>query len=120
VYDVNLTTRHVEPSTDANGVPYTALVCGNGPGYRAAGRTDPRTDPFPGRGGAVTDGPAHQAYFQESAVPLGSETHSAEEVAIYAIGPGSEWDDTTTLEMPARRFPDYASLDLADASDHRD
>jgi alkaline phosphatase len=91
VYDVNLTTRHVEPSTDINGAPYTALVYGNGPGYRGAGRTDPRTDPFPGRGGAVTNGPAHPAYFQESAVPLGSETHSAEEVAIYAIGPGSEW-----------------------------
>ena len=91
VYDVNVTTRHVEPSTDANGVPYAALVYGNGPGYRGAARTDPRTDPFPGRGGAVTNGPAHPAYFQESAVPLGSETHSAEEVAIYAIGPGSEW-----------------------------
>ena len=38
----------------------------------------------------IPTGPQHQAYFQESAVPLGSETHSGEEVAIYAIGPGSE------------------------------
>ena len=36
VYDINLTTGHVEPSTDGNGVPYTALVYGNGPGYRGA------------------------------------------------------------------------------------
>lgn len=91
VYDVDTSTGHVAPSTDASGVPYTALVYGNGPGYRAAARVDPRTDAFPGRLGTATNGPAHEAYFQESAVPLGSETHSAEEVAIYAIGPGSEW-----------------------------
>ena len=28
-------------------------------------------------------------YIQEAAVPLGSETHAAEDVAIYAIGAGS-------------------------------
>lgn len=89
VYDVGA-TGCVEPSTDARGVPYTALVYGNGPGYRGGARVDPRTDPFPGRGGVVPNGPAHQAYFQEAAVPLGAETHSAEEVAIYAIGPGAE------------------------------
>jgi alkaline phosphatase len=90
VYDVDPATGHVSPSTDSNGTPYTALVYGNGPGYRGAARVDPRTDPFAGRGGVVPNGPAHQAYFQESAVPLGSETHSGEEVAIYAIGPGSD------------------------------
>jgi alkaline phosphatase len=89
-YDVNLATRNVEPSTDANGVPYTTLVYGNGPGYRGAARVDPRIDAFPGRGGVVPTGPDHQAYFQESAVPMGSETHSGEEVAIYAIGPGAD------------------------------
>jgi alkaline phosphatase len=71
-------------------VPYTALVYGNGPGYRGAPRVDPRTDPFPGRGGKIPNGPADEAYFQESAVPMGSETHAAEEVAIYAIGSGAE------------------------------
>ncbi|MEZ5289362.1 MAG: alkaline phosphatase [Vicinamibacterales bacterium] len=91
VYDVNSGNgNRVEPAPDGNGVPYTALVYGNGPGYRGTARVDPRTDPFPGRNGVVPDGPSHQAYFQESAVPMGSETHSAEEVAIYAVGPGSE------------------------------
>jgi len=89
VYDLNESGR-VEPAGDRNGVPYTALVYGNGPGYRGASRVDPRTDPFAGRGGVVPNGPDHQAYFQEAAVPLGSETHSAEEVAIYAVGPGAE------------------------------
>jgi alkaline phosphatase len=51
---------------------------------------DPRSDPFPGRLGQIPNGPWHQAYFQESAVPMGSETHSGEDVAIYAIGPGAE------------------------------
>jgi alkaline phosphatase len=89
VYDVSSSGR-IEPAGDRDGVPYTALVYGNGPGYRGASRVDPRTDPFAGRGGVVPNGPAHQAYFQEAAVPLGSETHSAEEVAIYAIGPGAD------------------------------
>ena len=91
VYDLNLTTNHVEPSTDANGQPYTALVYGNGPGYRGAPRGDPRTDSFPGRGGILPLGPWDPAYFQESPVPMGSETHAGEEVAIYAAGPGAEW-----------------------------
>jgi alkaline phosphatase len=90
VYDVDPASGAVAPATDRNGVPYTALLYGNGPGYRGTPRVDPRTDVFPGRSGAVPDGPAHQAYFQEAAVPLGSETHSAEEVAIYAIGAGAE------------------------------
>jgi alkaline phosphatase len=90
VYDVNPATGVVTPSTDTNGVPYTALVYGNGPGYRGPVRVDPRVDTFPGRLGRVPTGPDHEAYFQESPVPMGSETHSAEEVAIYAIGPGAE------------------------------
>jgi alkaline phosphatase len=91
VYDVDLAgPPHIEPSTDSDGVPYTTLVYGNGPGYRGAPRVDPRIDPFPGKGGQIPDGPGDPAYFQESAVPLGSETHAGEDVAIYALGPGSE------------------------------
>lgn len=88
VYDLEA-GGHVAAAGDRNGVPYTVLGYLNGPGYRRGVRTDPRTDPFPGRGGVVPNGPAHPAYFQESAVPLGSETHSGEEVAIYAAGPGA-------------------------------
>jgi alkaline phosphatase len=90
VHDVDQVTGVVSPSVDRNGVPYTALVYGNGPGYRGAARVDPWADPFPGRGGAIPNGPADPAYFQEAAVPLGSETHAGEEVVIYAIGPGAE------------------------------
>jgi alkaline phosphatase len=89
VYDLDQDTGHVLETTDRDGVPYTVLGYLNGPGYRAAGRVDPRSDPFPGRSGVVPNGPWHPAYFQESAVPLGSETHSGEDVAIYAVGPAA-------------------------------
>ena len=88
--------RCAAPSTDANGVPYTALVYGNGPGYRSGVRVDPTTDTFVGIPGSTDlPGPnptgfAHPNYRPEAAVPLTSETHSAEEVAIYAVGPGAE------------------------------
>lgn len=89
VYDLTA-GGSVAAATDRNGVPYTVLGYLNGPGYRAGVRQDPRVDTFPGRGGVPTTGPDHPAYFQESAVPLGSETHSGEDVAIYAVGPGAE------------------------------
>jgi len=90
VYDLDQSTGHVSESPDRNGVPYTILGYHNGPGYRGTPRVDPRTDPFPGRNGLIPNGPWDQAYFQEAAVPLSSETHSGEDVAIYAVGPGAE------------------------------
>jgi alkaline phosphatase len=90
VWDIDQATGHVAPSRDGRGVPYTVLGYHNGPGYRGTPRVDPRIDPFRGLGGATPMGPGDPAYFQESAVPMGSETHAGEDVAIYAIGPGSE------------------------------
>lgn len=88
-YDVNVSTGAVSAFTDSNGVPYTTLVYANGPGYRGAPRVDPSIDPFLGLGGTVVVGPTDPNYLQEAAVPLSSETHSGEEVAIYGIGSGS-------------------------------
>jgi len=64
---------------DANGKPYTTLGYANGPGYRVPG---PRPD-------LTTVETNAQAFLQEAAVPLESETHAAEDVAIYARGPGA-------------------------------
>lgn len=89
VYDIDSNGNVVE-SLDSNGVPYTALVYGNGPGYRGVPRVDPRIDPFAGLNGAPPAGPDDPEYLQEAAVPLSSETHSGEEVAIYAIGAGAQ------------------------------
>jgi alkaline phosphatase len=90
VWDLNQSTGHVSETNDNNGVPYTVLGYHNGPGYRGASRVDPRVDGFRGFAGIVPTGPSHPAYFQESAVPLGSETHAGEDVTIYAIGPGAD------------------------------
>jgi alkaline phosphatase len=89
VWDLNQSTGHVSETGDRDGVPYTALGYHNGPGYRGRPRLDPRVDAFPGLGGIVPTGPSHPAYFQEAAVPMGSETHAGEDVAIYAVGPGA-------------------------------
>ncbi len=63
-------------ATDANGLPYTTLGYANGPGFRAGGRPDLTSVDTTGLD-----------YLQEAAIPLGSETHAGEDVAIYARGP---------------------------------
>lgn len=88
VYDIDASGNVIEAG-DTNDVPYTVLVYGNGPGYRGAPRVDPRLDHFPGLGGVIPNGPSDPAYLQEAAVPILSETHAGEDVAIYAIGAGS-------------------------------
>jgi len=90
VWDIDQDTGHVFAAPDRNGVPYTTLGYYNGPGYRGSARVDPRADTFKGHNGATPNGPADPAYFPEATVPLASETHAGEDVAIYAIGPGAE------------------------------
>ena len=65
-------------ATDSNGLPYTTLGYANGPGYILGDRPD------------LTDvNTADPDYKQEATVPRRSETHSGEDVAIYAGGPGA-------------------------------
>ncbi|NJA07285.1 alkaline phosphatase [Methylococcaceae bacterium WWC4] len=62
---------------DSNGLPYTTLGYANGPGYRGP---NPRPD--------LTDvDTSHPDFLQEAAIPMASETHAGEDVAIYAYGP---------------------------------
>ncbi|HEY6561787.1 MAG TPA: alkaline phosphatase [Polyangiaceae bacterium] len=89
VYDVD-NAGNVMKSGDRNGAPYTILGYQNGPGYRGAPRVDPALDPFPGLSRRPGAGPNESEYLQEAAVPLGSETHAGEDVALYAVGPRSE------------------------------
>jgi alkaline phosphatase len=91
-----------ELTRDLHGRPYTTLGYANGPGHAVA--TDqqpegakrfphfPRKLPSPAASRAdltEVDTSAHD-YLQESAVPLMTETHGSEDVAIYAGGPGAE------------------------------
>ena len=64
---------------DKNGKPYTTLGYVNGPGYRGPNARPDLT--------AIDT--THQDYLQEATVPLSDETHAAEDVAIYARGPGA-------------------------------
>ena len=64
-------------ATDKNGLPYTALGYANGPGYRGPNARPELT--------AVNT--AHPDFLQEAAIPLDSETHAAEDVAVFASGP---------------------------------
>jgi alkaline phosphatase len=89
------------PSLDALGLPYTTLGYHNGPGYTGANAIQPEgpkqlTYAIPGQQGIrrgrpdLTKFDTHDPdYLQESAVPMLSETHSAEDVPVYAGGPGA-------------------------------
>ena len=80
-----------KPSKAQDGKPYTTLGYANGPGAiscacrkTAAGTMDctclPRTE-------LAGEEPLADSFKQQSLVPLGSETHGGEDVAIYARGP---------------------------------
>ncbi|UAB78627.1 alkaline phosphatase [Erythrobacter sp. SCSIO 43205] len=66
-----------EPLAANDGKPYTTLGYGNGPGSIAG--MDPRPHPETG----VTAR-------QQATIPLSSETHAGEDVALYAQGPGAQ------------------------------
>ncbi|MBD9355339.1 alkaline phosphatase [Methylomonas albis] len=62
---------------DSNGLPYATLGYANGPGYRGQN----------GRPDLTAVDTANPDFLQEAVVPLTSETHGAEDVAIFAFGP---------------------------------
>jgi alkaline phosphatase len=83
---------------DGFGLPYTTLGYTNGPGHTAASRSQPAgLKTYPHTSGTFT-GCAERpdltnvdttspSFMPESAIPLGSETHAGEDVAVYANGP---------------------------------
>lgn len=89
------------PAVDLLGRPYTTLSYANGPGYAGASASQAagskrfphlsrRAEPALGRpdlSGVDTEAPD---YLQEALLPLASESHSGEDVAVFAIGPGAE------------------------------
>ena len=67
-------------SRDLDGHPYTTLSYANGPGAKRPSEGNSRSDLSQADTGSLD-------YRQEALVPLPSETHSGEDVAIYASGP---------------------------------
>lgn len=74
-------------STDSNGMPYTTLGYANGPGF-GYGNDPINTDSY--RPDLNLYDVTDVNYRQEATVPLDSETHAGEDVAVYAKGPGAQ------------------------------
>ncbi|XP_019358595.1 PREDICTED: intestinal-type alkaline phosphatase [Gavialis gangeticus] len=66
------------PSKAVDNKSYTSILYGNGPGYPALG---------PNRPNVLSKDAEGNTYKQQAAVPLMSETHGGEDVAILAKGP---------------------------------
>ncbi|GAB1285193.1 Alkaline phosphatase [Apodemus speciosus] len=65
------------PLNALDGKPYTSILYGNGPGYVGTGERP-----------NVTEAESrNSSYQQQAAVPVKSETHGGEDVAIFARGP---------------------------------
>jgi alkaline phosphatase len=83
-----------EPLLDENGLPYTTLGYMNGRGYRDYGdETDADTtyaEPsLTGRQDITDIDTTAPGYHQEALIPMNDETHSGEDVPVYATGPGA-------------------------------
>ncbi|XP_032888137.1 intestinal-type alkaline phosphatase 1-like [Amblyraja radiata] len=66
------------PADASDNKPYTSILYGNGPGYVITNGTRPNI---------ISTAFEDKDYMQQAAVPLASETHGGEDVAIYAKGP---------------------------------
>jgi len=84
------------PATAGDGLPYTTLGYTNGLGFRDLGdetNADATYD-LPadtGRVDLTSVNTESSGYHQEALVPLGSETHAGEDIAIYGKGPGAHY-----------------------------
>lgn len=79
----------------ADDMPYTTVGYANGLGYADYGQGAGGDQRYgdteaTGRHDIGTVETETSGYHQEALVPLGSETHSGEDVGIYAIGPGAQ------------------------------
>ena len=87
---------------DATGLPYATLSYANGPGYAGASDRQPEGPKhYPHEPTAYSRAESGRPqlaevdteapdYEQESMMPLSSETHSGEDVAVFARGPGAD------------------------------
>lgn len=83
-----------EPAVAEDGMPYTTLGYANGLGFRDLGDETDADVAYSQPANTGRHDLSHvdteaKGYHQEALVPLGSETHGGEDVAIYAIGPGA-------------------------------
>ncbi|MEP1385462.1 MAG: alkaline phosphatase [Paraglaciecola sp.] len=83
-----------EPATAGDGMPYTTLGYTNGLGFRDLGDETNADATYTlaaatGRHDLTDVDTTSSGFHQEALIPLGSETHSGEDVAVFAQGPGA-------------------------------
>ncbi len=89
-----------EVMTGTDGKPYTTLAFANGPG----GNKEPKARPD-----ITMEQATDPDYIQQALVPLPSETHTGEDVGIYAIGPWAHLFQNTVEENYIFHVMDYAT-----------
>ena len=85
---------NTKPQLASDNLPYTTLGYANGLGHRHLGSSTNADNGYNhvgvvGRANLTEVDTTQPGFFQESLVPLQSETHSGEDVPIYALGPGA-------------------------------
>ena len=116
----------------SDGLPYTTLGYANGPGFHdfSAASNDQgfhslgsvtdadtvyRAELFMGRADLSAVDTESSGFHQESSVPMRSETHSGEDVAVYATGPGSHLVSGTQEQSGIFHVMNYAGNLVAKA-----
>ncbi|MFK7863096.1 MAG: alkaline phosphatase [Pseudohongiellaceae bacterium] len=83
-------------SLSADGLPYTTLGYNNGPGYHLIEDSRSADDVYAedlhlsGRVDLTNIDTEENGFYPESGIPMWNETHAGEDVAIFAIGAGSD------------------------------
>lgn len=103
-----------EPAKAADGMPYTTLGYTNGLGFRDLG-TETNADVgyslahAAGRHDLTNVDTTSTGFHQEALVPLNSETHSGEDVGVFAIGPGALMVNGTQEQNMIFHIMNYAA-----------
>ncbi len=84
-----------EPKMASDGLPYTTLTYANGLGFRDLGSETDSDAAYSdaavtGRVDLTSVDTEEPGFHQEAVIPLGSETHAGEDVALHASGPGAD------------------------------
>ncbi|WP_110456528.1 alkaline phosphatase [Shewanella algidipiscicola] len=98
-------------ATDANGMPYTTVGYANGLGFASlatGGDERYNTAALAGRVDLNYTDPQSAGFHQEALVPLSSETHAGEDVAIFARGPGASLIEGTVEQNHLFHVMNYA------------
>ena len=102
------------PALASDGMPYTTLGYTNGRGFKNLGaetNADATYDQLvnAGRHDLLFVDTESAGFHQEALVPLSSETHSGEDVGIYAMGPGAPLITGTNEQQIIFHIMDYAA-----------